>query len=118
MTKADIVEKIRETLGFSRKECILLVETVFNIVKKTLEDGETVKISGFGNFSVRQKHARRGRNPQTGEQLTIHARQVLTFKPSNGLKTRINGEMAKPGRRTYRDWRDRGLWPIIDQSAE
>jgi len=90
MTKADLVEKIHQTNGFSKKESADLLETVLGIMKDTLGTGEKLKISGFGNFEVKQKKDRRGRNPQTGETITIEARQVLTFKPSTLLKQAIN----------------------------
>jgi len=90
MTKADIVEKIYEKVGFSKKESAELVELVFDIVKRTLEQGDKIKIAGFGNFVVKEKADRRGRNPQTGEEITISARRILTFKPSQVLKASIN----------------------------
>ena len=90
MTKADIVEKIYEKVGFSKKESAELVELVFDIVKNTLEQGDKIKIAGFGNFVVKEKSDRRGRNPQTGEEITISARRILTFKPSQVLKASIN----------------------------
>lgn len=92
MTKADIVEKVYQKLGFSKKESSELVEMVFGILKDTLERGEKVKISGFGNFMVRDKKERIGRNPQTGNQIKISARRVLTFRPSQVLKAMLNGE--------------------------
>ena len=92
ITKADIVEKVYETIGFSKKEASELVELVFSELKKTLQSGEKVKISGFGNFVVRGKSERVGRNPQTGEQIKISARRVLTFRPSQVLKAMLNGE--------------------------
>src|SRR5919205_2922018 len=93
MTKADIVENVYEKVGgFSKKEAAEIVETVFDTIKETLERGEKIKISGFGNFVVRDKNARVGRNPQTGEEITISARRVLTFKPSQVLKNALNGE--------------------------
>ena len=91
MTKADLVEKVFFGLGLSKRECAELVDLAFDIIKESLERGETVKLSGFGHFVVRQKRARRGRNPQTGEELEITARKVLTFKPSLLLKEAING---------------------------
>ncbi|MBW2393490.1 MAG: integration host factor subunit alpha [Deltaproteobacteria bacterium] len=94
MTKADIVEHIYERVGFSKKESAELVEKVFDIIKETLSEGEKVKISGFGNFVVRQKNARKGRNPQTGEEIRLAARRVLTFKPSLVLKTILNEDEA------------------------
>ena len=94
MTKAEIVEQIYEQVGFSKKEAAELVETVFEIIKDTLANGEKVKISGFGNFVVRDKNARKGRNPQTGEEILLEARRVLTFKPSLVLKNVLNDEPA------------------------
>ncbi len=92
MTKADLVDKVYERIGFSKKEAADLVESVFDIIKKQILKGEKIKISGFGNFTVRKKNERVGRNPQTGEKLTIEARRVLTFKPSQVIKAQINGE--------------------------
>lgn len=92
MTKADIVERVYQKIGFSKKESSDLVEQVFDLIKQTLEKGEKVKISGFGNFIVREKHERVGRNPQTGDQIKISARRVLTFRPSQVLKAMLNGE--------------------------
>ena len=92
VTKADIVEKVYNTIGFSKKEASELVEMVFASLKDTLHKGEKVKISGFGNFVVRKKNERNGRNPQTGEQIKITARRVITFKPSQVLKAMLNGE--------------------------
>jgi integration host factor subunit alpha len=92
MTKADIVEKVYQKIGFTKKEASKLVELVFDSIKDTLERAEKVKISGFGNFVVRRKKERVGRNPQTGEQITISARHVLTFRPSQVLKAVLNGE--------------------------
>ena len=90
MTKADIVESIYERVGFSKKESAELVETVFEVIKEALVSGEKVKFSGFGNFIVREKNARKGRNPQTGEEIQLEARRVLTFKPSLVLKNELN----------------------------
>lgn len=90
MTKADIVERIAEKIGCTKKEAIEYAEAVFALMKSTLETGEKLKIAGFGNFEVKQKADRRGRNPQTGEAITIEARRILTFKPSNVLKAAIN----------------------------
>jgi integration host factor subunit alpha len=92
MTKADIVDNVYDNVGgLSKKEAAEIVETVFDALKETLARGEKIKVSGFGNFVVRDKHARVGRNPQTGEEITISARRVLTFKPSQVLKDAING---------------------------
>ncbi|RMF25009.1 MAG: integration host factor subunit alpha [Deltaproteobacteria bacterium] len=90
MTKADIVERIYERVGFSKKEAADVVESIFEVIKKRLESGEKVKISGFGNFVVNDKRPRKGRNPQTGEEIIISGRRVLTFKPSQVLKRTIN----------------------------
>ena len=91
MTKADIVENVYTTLdGFSKKESAEIVDAVFEEIKTTLERGEKIKISGFGNFVVREKEERTGRNPQTGQEIQIAPRRVLTFKPSQVLKNSIN----------------------------
>jgi integration host factor subunit alpha len=92
MTKADIVERIYEKIGFSKKEATEIVEAVFEIVKRHLETSEKVKISGFGNFVVHAKRPRKGRNPQTGEEIVITGRKVLSFKASQVLKKTMNGE--------------------------
>ncbi len=90
MTKADIIENVYEKVGFSKKEAAEIVEMVFDTIKETLERGEKIKISGFGNFIVRDKKSRVGRNPQTGEEIEISARRVLTFRPSQVLKNALN----------------------------
>jgi len=89
MTKADLINAIYERVGFSKKESARIVELVFDIIKDTLEKGEKIKISGFGNFIVREKRSRIGRNPQTGEEIEISARRVLTFKPSQVLRNAL-----------------------------
>ena len=90
MTKADLIEKITLMTAFTKKESAEIVERVFDVVKATLEAGENIKIAGFGNFEVKEKAARNGRNPQTGEIIEITPRKVLTFKPSQVLKKSIN----------------------------
>ena len=90
MTKAEIVERVAEKTGFSKRESVEMVELLFNTMKDILETGEKLKITGFGNFEVKQKADRLGRNPQTGDAITIEARKILTFKPSNMLKDSIN----------------------------
>jgi integration host factor subunit alpha len=90
MTKADIVETIYGKVGFSRKESAEIVDLVFDLMKDTLEAGNKIKISGFGNFIVREKRSRKGRNPQTGQEIQISARRVLTFKPSQVLRKALN----------------------------
>jgi integration host factor subunit alpha len=90
MTKIDIIQEVYEKLGFSKKDSASIVESVFNIMKDTLAKGEKIKISGFGNFVVKEKKSRRGRNPQTGKEIEITARRVLTFKSSQVLRKALN----------------------------
>ena len=90
MTKADIIRDVHEKIGISKSDAARLVESVFDIIKDTLAGGEDVKISGFGKLSIREKTARRGRNPQTGKEIEISARKVLTFKSSQVLKKALN----------------------------
>ena len=91
MTKADIVQAIYTQLGgFSKKEAADLVELVFDSMKETLGRGERIKVSGFGNFVLRDKRPRQGRNPKTGDPMLITGRRVLSFKPSNILKHGLN----------------------------
>src|SRR5688572_2578911 len=94
MTKADIIEDIYEKVGFSKKESAEIVDLIFDTMKEALERGDKIKISGFGNFQVREKRARIGRNPQTGQEIEISARRVLTFRPSQVLKSALNGEVS------------------------
>ena len=90
MTKAELAEKIYEKVGFGRRESAEMVETLLDLMKESLAQGEKIKISGFGNFVVRKKHERLGRNPHTGDQLKITARRVLSFKASQILKQAVN----------------------------
>jgi integration host factor subunit alpha len=90
LTKARLAELLHSRVGVSKKEAGDLVDEVFGIMRDTLGDGEKVKISGFGNFVVRDKAARRGRNPQTNEEIIIARRRVLTFKPSQVLRAALN----------------------------
>ena len=90
MTKADIAERIAETINSTRKEGYDIAELVFELMKKTLEREGKLKIAGFGVFEVKEKHARRGRNPQTGEEMTITPRRILTFKASQVWKHDLN----------------------------
>jgi integration host factor subunit alpha len=93
MTKADLVEIVYEKVGgLSKKESQDIVETIFDTMKDILKSGEKIKISGFGNFILRDKRPRKGRNPQTGDDIQITARRVLTFRPSQILKAHINEE--------------------------
>ena len=90
MTKADIIDAVCEESGFPKRESAKIVENMLDIIKETLENGENVKLSGFGSFNIQNKRARRGRNPQTGEEITISARRVLSFKPGNVLRDELN----------------------------
>jgi len=94
MTKADLVNKVFEQIGGTKKEATDIVEKFFELMKVTLENGESVKISGFGNFMVRNKKSRIGRNPQTGETIEISARKVLSFKPSQLLREAVNKDLG------------------------
>jgi len=96
MTKADLVDLIYERVGYSKKEAGTVVEEIFTIIRDGLCDGGKVKISGFGSFVVNQKKSRRGRNPQTGEPITIDSRRVLSFKASQVLKELVNNNGKKP----------------------
>jgi integration host factor subunit alpha len=91
IVKNDLIDKITAETGLSRKECLSVVDSILEIMKDDLSHGNSVMISGFGKWTVKNKGARRGRNPQTGEDLTISARRVVTFKPSTVLKDEING---------------------------
>jgi integration host factor subunit alpha len=99
MTKAEIVQALYSKVGgFSRKESAELVDLVFEMMKETLGRGEKLKVSGFGNFVLRDKRQRPGRNPQTGQPINISERRVLTFKASQILKLALNQQRARvPG---------------------
>jgi integration host factor subunit alpha len=96
MTKVDIIENIYEKVGFSKKDVAKIIETIFDLIKENLQHEEKIKISGFGNFVVRKKRARRGRNPQTGGDIEISSRRILTFKPSQVLKAALNPKETQP----------------------
>ena len=89
MTKADLVDLIFGKVGLSKIESQNIIELIFDTVKETLVEGESVKVSGFGTFNVKKKNARRGRNPKTGEELQITPRRVITFRASNHFKDLI-----------------------------
>lgn len=91
MTKAEIAQSVHDRVGLSKKESGQIVESVLDIIRQTLTQGEDVKLSGFGHFIVREKHARRGRNPKTGDEITISSRRVVTFRASHLLKQKIIG---------------------------
>jgi len=97
VTRAHLSEAVYEEVGLSRNESAELVETVLDAISDALVKGETVKISSFGTFGVRQKGERVGRNPKTGEEVPIEPRQVLVFRASHVLKDQINAGLAKRG---------------------
>lgn len=90
MTKIEIIQSVHEKMGFPKKNSAEIVESVFDIIKDSLARGEKIKISGFGNFIVKEKKSRRGRNPQTGAEIEISSRRVLTFKSSQVLRKALN----------------------------
>ncbi|MEF8794116.1 integration host factor subunit alpha [Thiohalorhabdus sp.] len=92
ITKADLVEMLHDRIGFSKKEARDLVETSLDEIRAALAGGEEVKLSGFGKFELRDKPPRPGRNPKTGDEVTISARRVVNFRPSQVLKARVNEE--------------------------
>jgi len=89
LTKADLAEKLYEDLGLNKREAKELVELFFEEIRHALENNEQVKLSGFGNFELRDKSQRPGRNPKTGEEIPISARRVVTFRPGQKLKARV-----------------------------
>ena len=89
LTKADIAEMLFEDLGLNKREAKELVEMFFEEIRHALETNEQVKLSGFGNFDLRDKRQRPGRNPKTGEEIPISARRVVTFRPGQKLKVRV-----------------------------
>jgi integration host factor subunit alpha len=95
VTRADLAEAVYQEVGLSRNDSATLVETVLGEIVDALTQGQTVKISSFGSFSVRQKGQRVGRNPKTGEEVPILPRRVLVFRASHVLKNRINRSMTK-----------------------
>jgi len=90
VTKADIIEHLHNDLGLNKRECKILVEDFFQEIKTSLINNEEVKLSGFGNFELLNKKARPGRNPKTGEDVTISARRVVTFRAGNKLRKKIS----------------------------
>ena len=90
LTKAIIIDAVAESNGYTRKKSIETVETVLELIKRFLESGEDVLISGFGKFSVKQKAKRKGRNPATGEDMILEPRRVVTFKSSGKLREKLN----------------------------
>jgi integration host factor subunit alpha len=91
LSKIDIINSISEQIGFRKNHSSEIVETLLEIIKKNLESGEDVLVSGFGKFCVKQKKLRKGRNPATGEDMMLSPRKVVTFKCSGKLRAKING---------------------------
>jgi integration host factor subunit alpha len=89
LTKAEMAEKLYEELGLNKREAKEIVEMFFEEIRAALESGNQVKLSGFGNFDLRDKNQRPGRNPKTGEEIPITARRVVTFRPGQKLKARV-----------------------------
>ena len=89
LTKAEMAEKLYEELGLNKREAKEIVEMFFEEIRSALESGNQVKLSGFGNFDLRDKNQRPGRNPKTGEEIPISARRVVTFRPGQKLKARV-----------------------------
>ena len=89
LTKADMAERVFEELGLNKREAKEMVEMFFEEIRRALERGEQVKLSGFGNFDLREKKQSPGRNPKTGEEIPISARRVVTFRPGQKLKARV-----------------------------
>ena len=89
LTKADMAERLFDDLGLNKREAKELVEAFFEEIRSSLEQGQQVKLSGFGNFDLRNKNQRPGRNPKTGEEIPLSARRVVTFRPGQKLKARV-----------------------------
>ena len=97
LTKADMAERLFEELGLNKREAKEVVEQFFEEIRSSLESNEQVKLSGFGNFDLRDKRQRPGRNPKTGEEIPISARRVVTFKAGQKLKARVDVSMGEEG---------------------
>jgi len=91
LTKANIVEAVAEQIGYTKNQSVNTIETFLELIKRSLESGEDVLVSGFGKFCVKEKHERRGRNPATGEDMMVEPRKVVTFRCSRQLRDKING---------------------------
>lgn len=97
ITKSDLVNNLSQRLGFSKSESKEFVESFFSEISRMLGNDKIVKLSGFGNFVLRDKNERPGRNPKTGEEVPIGARRVVVFKPGQKLKSRVSGCIGKDG---------------------
>ena len=89
LTKAEIADRLFNEVGLNKREAKEFVDAYFEIIREALESGENVKLSGFGNFQLREKNQRPGRNPKTGEEIPISARRVVTFRPGQKLRARV-----------------------------
>ena len=89
LTKADIADRLFDEVGLNKREAKEFVDSFFEAIRNALEEGENVKLSGFGNFQLRDKNQRPGRNPKTGEEIPISARRVVTFRPGQKLRARV-----------------------------
>ena len=96
LTKAEIADRLFEEVGLNKREAKEFVDAFFEAIKDALEGGENVKLSGFGNFQLREKNQRPGRNPKTGEEIPISARRVVTFRPGQKLRARVEAYVG-PG---------------------
>jgi len=96
LTKADMADRLFDEVGLNKREAKEFVDAYFETIREALENGENVKLSGFGNFQLREKSQRPGRNPKTGEEIPISARRVVTFRPGQKLRARVEA-YVKPG---------------------
>ena len=96
LTKADIADRLFDEVGLNKREAKEFVDAYFEMIRAALESGENVKLSGFGNFQLREKNQRPGRNPKTGEEIPISARRVVTFRPGQKLRARVEA-YVEPG---------------------
>ena len=96
LTKADIADRLFNEVGLNKREAKEFVDAYFEVIRAALESGENVKLSGFGNFQLREKNQRPGRNPKTGEEIPISARRVVTFRPGQKLRARVEA-YVEPG---------------------
>jgi integration host factor subunit alpha len=96
LTKADIADRLFNEVGLNKREAKEFVDAYFETIRQALESGENVKLSGFGNFQLREKNQRPGRNPKTGEEIPISARRVVTFRPGQKLRARVEA-YVEPG---------------------
>ena len=96
LTKADMADHLFDEVGLNKREAKEFVDAYFEMIREALENGENVKLSGFGNFQLREKNQRPGRNPKTGEEIPISARRVVTFRPGQKLRARVEA-YVEPG---------------------